>query len=73
MKKILSTKDIGEYIKEVRRLQSLTQGDLAGMAGTGVRFIIDVEKGKYTAEIGKVLHVLSVLGISMSASKTWDD
>jgi hypothetical protein len=35
-------------------------------AGTGLRFIIDLEKGKPTCEIGKALAVLSTLGIEVS-------
>ena len=35
-------------------------------AGTGLRFIIDLEKGKPTCEIGKALTVLQTLGIDMT-------
>lgn len=43
-----------------------TQKDLALTSGTGVRFIIDLEKGKPTCQLGKVLTVLHTLGISIS-------
>jgi hypothetical protein len=44
----------------------VTQKDLALTSGTGLRFIIDLEKGKETCEIGKVLTVLNTLGIQMT-------
>tara|TARA_R110002095_G_scaffold66488_1_gene56412 strand:- start:2185 stop:2409 length:225 start_codon:yes stop_codon:yes gene_type:complete len=67
--KTIST--LGTLIKEARKAQSLTQEDLAGMTGTGRRFIVDLESAKETAEIGKVLHVLNALGISLNAIATW--
>jgi hypothetical protein len=36
---------------------------LALTSGTGLRFVIDLEKGKETCQIGKVLTVLQTLGI----------
>jgi len=33
--------------------------------GTGLRFIIDLEKGKATCQIGKVLQVFQALGLKL--------
>lgn len=44
----------------------LTQPDLAMTAGVGLRFVVEVEKGKPTAQVGKVLRVLRTLGISVT-------
>jgi hypothetical protein len=44
----------------------VTQADLALTSGTGLRFIIDLEKGKPTCQIGKVLTVLQTLGVELS-------
>lgn len=46
----------------------VTQKDLALTSGTGLRFIIELEKGKPTCQIGKVLTVLHTLGIKLSLS-----
>lgn len=62
-----NTKELGEIIKKTRKTQGLTQSDLAGASGTGVRFIVDLEKGKQTSEIEKVLLVVSMLGIKLEA------
>jgi predicted transcriptional regulator len=42
-----------------------TQKDLAMTSGTGLRFIIELERGKPTCQIGKVLTVMNTLGVSI--------
>ena len=44
---------------------NLHQDELAAAAGVGTRFIVDLEKGKKTAEIGKVMTVLEALGCEL--------
>lgn len=58
--------EIGKSIRTTRKKMRVTQADLALTSGTGLRFIIDLEKGKSTCQIGKVLTVLQTLGIEMS-------
>ncbi|MBL4804632.1 MAG: helix-turn-helix transcriptional regulator [Alphaproteobacteria bacterium] len=69
--KVPNTEDLGRLIRETRKEQGLTQDDLAGLTGTGRRFIIDLERGKDTAQIGKVLLVLAALGIAIYALSKW--
>jgi HTH-type transcriptional regulator / antitoxin HipB len=59
-------KQIGELVKSVRKQMGATQKDLAMTSGTGLRFIIELEQGKPTCQIGKVLTVLNTLGITMT-------
>lgn len=61
----LTTKAIGTAVQAARKNQKVTQADLALASGTGVRFIIELEKGKPTCQIGKVLSVLDTLGIRL--------
>jgi len=61
----MTTKEVGEIIKKARREQGLTQPQLAMACGTGVRFIVDIEAGKETCQIGKALNVLQMLGLSI--------
>lgn len=68
---ILKPEDIGKMIKEARKLQSLTQADLAAISGTNRMFIVSIEHGKATSQIGKILSVLSALGIALHASRKW--
>lgn len=63
-----SVKEIGEFIKARRRQLNVTQKDLAMTSNTGLRFIIDVEKGKSTCQIGKILTILQTLGIKIELS-----
>lgn len=58
--------DIGELVRNTRKAMGVTQKDLALTSGTGLRFIIELEKGKPTCQIGKVLTVLQTLGIKLS-------
>jgi y4mF family transcriptional regulator len=57
---------IGALIKQTRKSLGVTQKDLALTSGTGLRFVIDLEKGKETCEIGKALTVLQALGIKLT-------
>ncbi len=56
---------LGALVRQVRKAQGLRQPDLAGAAGTSVRFIVELERGKATAQVGKVLDVLRQLGIEL--------
>ncbi len=61
-----ATADVGNLIRETRKKLGVTQKALALTSGTGLRFIIDLEKGKETCEIGKALTVLATLGIKIT-------
>jgi HTH-type transcriptional regulator/antitoxin HipB len=62
----MTPEKIGEIVRETRKKLGVTQRDLALTSGTGLRFIIDLEKGKSTCQIGKALSVLQTLGIKLS-------
>lgn len=57
--------DVGAFVREQRKRYGFTQSDLAMHANVGVRFISDLENGKPTVELGKVLGVLSILGVDV--------
>jgi len=61
-----SPKRIGELVRSARKSLGVTQRHLAMTSGTGLRFIIDLEKGKSTCQLGKVLTVLHTLGIGIN-------
>ena len=65
---IKSTETLGLFIRNTRKTLGATQKDLALTSGTGLRFIIDLEKGKPTCQMGKVLTVLQNLGAKMELS-----
>ncbi|HUV68310.1 MAG TPA: helix-turn-helix domain-containing protein [Terracidiphilus sp.] len=61
-----TTQQIGRMIRDTRKKLGVTQKDLALTSGTGLRFVIDLERGKETCEIGKALTVLQTLGIRLA-------
>lgn len=58
--------ELGKMVRETRKSLGLTQESLALAAGTGLRFIIELEKGKPTCQLQKALMVLNTLGIKMT-------
>ncbi len=56
--------EIGDLVRSTRKAAGLRQDELAGAAGVGLRFIVDLEAGKPTAQLGKTLQVLEALGCS---------
>ena len=63
-----SPQQIGQFVKKTRKTLGVTQKDLALTSGTGLRFIIELEQGKATCQIGKVLTVLHTLGITVQVT-----
>jgi y4mF family transcriptional regulator len=64
---VKSAEDIGEIVRKKRKDQGLTQAQVAEYSGLSVRLISEVERGKKTAEIGKVLFLLEILGVDLIA------
>ncbi len=62
---IRSSVELGAVIREQRRRLSLKQLDLAGLANTGNRFIVDLENGKPTVQLQKVLDLMDLLGLEV--------
>jgi y4mF family transcriptional regulator len=60
-----TSEQLGAALRARRRQLKVTQKDLAMTCGTGLRFIIDLEKGKPTCQIGKVLQVIQALGLEL--------
>jgi HTH-type transcriptional regulator/antitoxin HipB len=58
--------EIGALVRDTRKRLGVTQKNLALTAGTGLRFVIDLEKGKETCELGKSLRILQTLGITLT-------
>lgn len=59
--------ELGAIVQSARREQGMTQIDVAGLAGFGNRFIVDLEKGKPTCSLDKALRVVQMLGIELTA------
>ena len=64
---VANARALGELLRKKRKAQHLTQSQVAEYAGVSIKFISEVERGKETAEIGKIFHLLQTLGIDLIA------
>ena len=62
---VQSTAELGQLARERRQQIALTQLDVAGLSNTGNRFIVELEQGKPTLQLQKVLDVLNLLGLEV--------
>lgn len=65
MKRLSDTKQLGQIIRHARKNQGLTQEQLAATCEVGLRFIREVEQGKRSCQMSKVLQVIHMLGIKI--------
>ena len=64
---------VGDIVRRTRRRRGLTQADLALDAGTGRRFVSDVEAGKPTIEFESLMKLCKSLGVRLFAIRPDDD
>jgi len=64
----MTTGEIGTVVREARVAQGLRQDQLAAAAGVGLRFLVELEGGKPTVRLEKVLAVLSALGLRLQVT-----
>ncbi len=61
-----TVEQIGGIVRDTRKRLGVTQKNLALTSGIGLRFVIDLERGKETCQIGKALTILNTLGIKIT-------
>ena len=64
--KITSTMEFGRTIRNKRKKLGYTQAQLSEYTGFSTSFISDLENGKETAELGKALCLLQLLGLDLA-------
>jgi y4mF family transcriptional regulator len=64
----VTVEQIGAVVREARLARGLRQDQLAAAAGVGVRFLIELERGKPTVRLAKVLAVLDALGCRLQVT-----
>jgi len=65
---IRTAEDLGRLIRDQRKRQGLRQTDLAAIIGAIHVFVGDVEKGKPSVQLGRVLRLLDELGLELRLS-----
>jgi len=56
---------MGRAIRTHRKAKGLTLQQAAGLANVSVRFLSELERGKETAEVGKVVKTMRALGLDL--------
>lgn len=63
---VQSVADIGKRVRAARRAMGMTQQRFADLAGVGRRFLVELERGKPSLEIDRVLAVCKAAGIGLA-------
>ena len=63
---IRSTAELGKLVRAHRKNKGLTLETVSGLGNLSTRFLSEFERGKETAEIGKILKTLKTLGLEIS-------
>lgn len=66
---VTTVRVLGELVRARRKEQYMTQEDVSGLAGFGNRFIIDLERGKETVQMQKVIDLIHLLGLELVVRK----
>jgi transcriptional regulator with XRE-family HTH domain len=64
---ITTVQELGLLIRATRKQQRIRMDDLAGSAGVGPVFVREVERGKETVQLGRVLKLAAELGVEFKA------
>jgi y4mF family transcriptional regulator len=64
----MTVEEIGTVVRQTRLAQGLRQDQLAAASGVGLRFLIELERGKPTVRLAKVLAVLDALGCRLDVT-----
>lgn len=64
----MTIEEVGTVVRQVRLAQGLRQDQLAAAAGVGLRFLVELERGKSTVRLDKVLAVLNALGCRLDVT-----
>ena len=62
---IQTTGELGHLVRAHRKQRGLTLETVSGLGNLSTRFLSEFERGKETAEIGKVLKALRTLGLEV--------
>ncbi|MDH6534562.1 transcriptional regulator [Parabacteroides sp. 52] len=58
-------KELGNTIKERRKALSITQRELAALAGVGINTLTKIERGEANPSLKVVMNILNTLGLEI--------
>lgn len=62
---VQTAEELGRLVRAHRKQRRLTLETVSGLGNLSTRFLSEFERGKETAEIGKVLKALRTLGLEV--------
>jgi len=62
---MITSLQIGETVRRARKAMGLRQDEFAAAAGVGLRFVVELERGKPTIQLGRTLAVLAAAGLDV--------
>ncbi len=62
---VQTTEELGHLARAHRKQRRLTLETISGLGNLSTRFLSEFERGKETAEIGKVLKALRTIGLEV--------
>lgn len=65
MENLQDMKSLGQAIRKRRRELGYTQAFLADYAGVSTSFLSELENGKETIQAGKMMEIISLLGMDI--------
>lgn len=71
--KITDAASLGNAIRSRRKELNYTQGYISEITGLSISFLSDLENGKPTAEIGKTIEVINLLGLDILVEARRDE
>jgi HTH-type transcriptional regulator / antitoxin HipB len=66
----MTAEEFGLLIRKGRRALGMTQRDLALVINAGERFVVELEAGKGTSQLGKALAAAQAVGVQILESST---
>ena len=72
MVKVDSAGQIGQLVRRRRKEAGMTLKDAAALAGVGVRFLSELERGKPTLQLGLAISVLQLFGLELHVEQRGD-
>ncbi len=66
MRTIQTSRAFGEAVRRARKDRGMSQAELANAAGVGRPWLSELETGKRTVELGRVLLVLNAMDLAIA-------
>ena len=65
MIQVQTAEDLGKAIRSQGKSDGLTLAETSGLTNVGIRFLSELENGKPTVRLDKLLRVISALGLQL--------